>query len=113
MNKKQKRPASPEASENVVNTEHTEYVLRLFITGASPNSARAITNLKEICETHIKEKYSLEIIDVYQQHTLAESEQIIALPLLIKKSPLPERRMIGDMSNTTKVLSGLGLIPEV
>ncbi len=90
--------------------EGLEYILRLFITGASANSFRAISNLKQICETHIKGKYSLEIIDVYQQKALAETEQIIALPLLIKTLPLPKRRLIGDMSDKDKVLRGLGLI---
>ena len=85
------------------------YVLRLFITGASPNSLRAITNIKRICETHLTGKYELEIIDIYQQPTLAKTEQLIALPLLIKKFPLPERRFVGDMSDTDKVLKGLGL----
>ncbi len=89
--------------------ENEVYVLRLFVTGASPNSIRAITNIKKICETHLKDNYELEIIDVYQQPTIAESEQIIALPLLIKKSPSPERRLIGDMRDTQKVLRGLGL----
>jgi circadian clock protein KaiB len=87
-----------------------EYELRLFVTGASANSLKAISNLKQICEKHLKGKYSLEIIDVYQQKALAESEQIIALPLLIKTHPLPQRRFIGDMSDETKVLRGLGLI---
>jgi circadian clock protein KaiB len=86
-----------------------EYVLRLFITGASINSRRAIVNLKDICEKHLKDNYSLEIIDVYQQQTVAEKEQIIALPLLIKSRPLPARRLIGDMSDTEKVLKGLGI----
>jgi circadian clock protein KaiB len=86
-----------------------EYVLRLFITGATPNSVRAVTNIKQICEDHLKGRYSLEIIDVYQQMGIAEKEQLIALPLLIKKCPLPERRMIGDLSDTGKVLKGLGL----
>jgi len=85
------------------------YRLRLFVTGASPNSARAITNLKTICNEHLKEKYELEIIDIYQQPLIAQSEQIIALPLLIKKSPGMERRLIGDMSNKERVLRGLGL----
>lgn len=85
-------------------------VLRLFITGASLNSRRAVINLTELCEIHIKDRYSLEIIDVYQQKSIAEQEQIIALPLLIKSFPLPERRMIGDMSDTQKVLKGLGLL---
>ena len=85
------------------------FILRLFVTGASPNSTRAIANTKEICEKYLKDKYELEIIDVYQQPTIAETEQIIALPLLIKKSPSPERRLIGDMSDTQRVLRGLGL----
>jgi circadian clock protein KaiB len=86
------------------------YLLRLFITGAGPNSTRAITNLREICETHLKDNYELEIIDVYQQPTIAEHEQIIALPLLIKKAPGQERRLVGDMSDTERVLKGLGVL---
>jgi circadian clock protein KaiB len=93
--------------EYVVNDE--TYRLKLFITGASPNSSRAITNLKHICETYLKDNYQLEIIDVYQQPLIAEHEQIIALPLLIKSFPKPARRLIGDMSDTEKVLRGLGL----
>ena len=87
-----------------------EFVLRLFVTGASPNSIKAITNLKQICETHLKGRYDLQIIDVYQQGTVAINEQLVALPLLIKKLPFPERRMIGDLSDTEKVLKGLGLM---
>ena len=89
--------------------EGDKYVLQLFITGATPNSIRAITNVKEICEKHLRGKYSLEIVDVYQQADIAEKEQLIALPSLIKKCPLPERRLIGDLSDTGKVLKGLGL----
>jgi len=87
------------------------YVLRLFITGASPNSLRAIANIKAICDTHLKGGYELEIIDVYQQPLMAQSEQVIALPMLMKMSPSPVRRLIGDMSDTQKVLRGLGLSP--
>jgi circadian clock protein KaiB len=95
---------------NIEDTDvHDIYRLRLFITGASPNSIRAVNNLKMICETYLKENYEMEIVDVHQQPLIAESESIIALPLLIKKSPGPERRLIGDMSNTEKVLRGLGL----
>ena len=71
---------------------------------------RAVTNIKQICDDYLKDNYELEIIDVYQQKEVAEKEQIIALPLLIKKMPLPQRRMIGDLSDTEKVLKGLGLI---
>jgi len=91
------------------NAAATQYVLRLFITGASPNSIRAVENLKAICEEHLAGRYKLEIVDIHQQKELAEYENVIALPLLIKKSPGPERRMIGDMSDTKKVLRGLGL----
>lgn len=89
--------------------ENRQYILRLFVTGASVNSQRAVVNLKDICEKYIKDDYSLEIIDVYQQKQIAEREQLLALPLLIKSYPLPEKRMIGDMSDTEKVLKGLGI----
>jgi circadian clock protein KaiB len=85
------------------------YILKLFISGASPNSIQAINNLKAICEKFLKANYRLEIIDVHQDAALAKNEQIVALPLLIKKFPLPERKLIGNMSNTKKVLIGLGL----
>ncbi|MCF0057661.1 circadian clock KaiB family protein [Dyadobacter sp. CY356] len=90
--------------------ENERYALRLFVTGASTNSLRAISNIREICEKYLIGNYSLEIIDVYQQKDIAEKEQIIALPLLIKSYPFPERRLIGDMSDTQKVLKGLGLL---
>jgi circadian clock protein KaiB len=86
-----------------------EFVLRLFVTGASPNSLKAIENIKAFCENYIKDRYSLEIIDVYQQPLLAQQEQIVALPLLIKVSPAPVRRLIGDMSNIAKVFHGMGI----
>jgi len=86
-----------------------EYELRLFISGASSNSVKAVNNIKQICEGHIKNNYILEVIDVHQQQKLAEKEQLIALPMLIRKKPLPERKLVGDMSDTQKVLKGLGL----
>ena len=87
-----------------------KYILHLYVTGASLNSLRAIANIKAICEEHLNGKYSLEVIDVHQEEELAAKEQLIALPMLIKRNPLPERRMIGDMSNTEKVLRGLGVV---
>src|SRR5436189_1950633 len=90
-------------------TKKSALILKLFVSGASPNSVRAISNVKAICEAHIKSGYNLEIIDVYQNSELARREQIVALPLLIKKLPLPERKLIGDMSDTAKVLNGLGV----
>jgi circadian clock protein KaiB len=96
-------------SDKHVENKQAEYVLRLFVTGASPNSTRAISNLRRICDEHLEGRYSLEIIDVYQQEDAARKEQIIALPLLIKSRPLPERRLVGDMSDAQKVLRGLGI----
>lgn len=90
-------------------TNDEAYVFRLYITGASPNSSRAVTNLKSIFKKHLPYKYELEIIDVYQQPSIAKTEDIIALPLLVKKRPLPERRLIGDMSDTQKVLQSIGV----
>ncbi len=89
--------------------EAPPYELRLFVTGASANSVRAIVNLRRICETYLPGRYSLEVIDVHQQRLLAEQEQLIALPLLVKYAPYPERRLIGDLSDTEKVLRGLGI----
>jgi len=85
------------------------YVLRLYVTGATPRSRRAIANVKRICEQYLHGRYELEVIDLYQQPQLAEGEQIIAAPTLIKKLPLPLRRIIGDMSETEHVLVGLDL----
>jgi circadian clock protein KaiB len=86
-----------------------KYILRLYITGATSKSVLAITNLKKICEEYLEGRYELEVIDLYQQPQLAKDEQIIAAPTLIKKLPLPFRRIIGDMSNIEKVLIGLNL----
>lgn len=91
-------------------TEDEKYELRLFVTGTSPASVRAINNLHIILEQHLKDRYELEIIDVYQQPLLAKSEDISAIPVLIKKAPSPVRRLVGDMSDTNKVLRGLGLL---
>jgi circadian clock protein KaiB len=86
-----------------------EYIFRLYVTGATPNSLRAISNIKNICETHLSGKYSLEIIDVYKHQDQAAREQILALPMLIKIGPLPQRKLIGDLSNTKKVLEVLNI----
>lgn len=87
------------------------YVLRLYVTGTTPRSIRAIANLKQICEEHLKGRYTLEVIDLYQQPGLADGDQIVAVPTLIKRLPEPLKRLIGDMSDTDKVLVGLDLRP--
>ncbi|MEO8795576.1 MAG: circadian clock KaiB family protein [Daejeonella sp.] len=85
--------------------------LKLFVAGASPNSVRAIANVTQFVNNHLKGTYTLEIIDIHQQPMLAQSEQIIALPVLIKLNPGPVRRLVGDMSNTNRMIAGLDLVP--
>ena len=87
-----------------------EYVLRLFVTGMTTRSSRAVNNLRTICDEYLQGRYELEIIDIYQQPALTKGEQIVAAPTLIKKFPLPMRRIIGDMSNRDGVLLGLDLV---
>lgn len=88
------------------------YGLRLYVAGMTPRSARAIANIKEICEEHLKGRFTLEVIDIYQQPVLAEGDQIIAVPTLLKKLPPPLRRLIGDLSDRERVLIGLDLKPK-
>lgn len=89
-----------------------KYVLRLYITGMTPRSVRAIENLQEICNEYLAGQYQLEIIDIYQRPQLMQGEQIIATPTLIKQLPSPFRRFVGDLSNKEKVLFGLDLKPN-
>jgi circadian clock protein KaiB len=88
---------------------NAHYVLRLYITGTTLQSGRAILNIRKICEEHLEGRYELEVVDLSQHPTLAIGEQIIAAPTLIKKLPLPLRRFIGDMSQTERILLGLDL----
>jgi len=92
--------------------ESEAYVLRLYVTGLTPRSTLAIANVRKICDEHLEGRYELEVIDLYQQPRLAKGDQIIAAPTLIKTLPLPLRRLIGDMSNTEKVLIGMDLKPR-
>lgn len=86
-----------------------KYLLRLFVTGQTPRSVKSIENLKRLCERYLKGRYELEVIDIYQQPGLASEDQIIAAPTLIKKLPLPLRRLVGDFSNQDRVVVGLDL----
>jgi circadian clock protein KaiB len=90
-------------------SRQSKYVLRLYVSGPTLKSAQAVENIKRICEQHLKNRYDLEVIDVYQQPNLARDEQIVAAPTLIKRLPLPLRRLIGDLSNQKNVLRGLDL----
>lgn len=95
--------------QKIAKSKSETYLLRLYVTGSTPQSIRAIENIKKICEEYLKGRYELEVVDLYQKPSLAKGEQIIAAPTLIKKLPQPLRRIIGDMSNTERVLVGLDL----
>ena len=92
--------------------KNKEYVLRLYIAGATPRSIRAVANIREICHASLRDRYQLEVIDIYQQPALAKGEQVIAAPTLVKKLPPPLRRFIGDLSDTERILVGLDLQPK-
>jgi circadian clock protein KaiB len=85
------------------------YVLRLYVSGSTQRSIRAITNLKAICELHLRGRYDLTVVDLYEQKERAQKDQILVAPTLVRESPLPIRRMIGDLSSTARVLAILGL----
>jgi circadian clock protein KaiB len=103
------RSATEEFDQTVAGKSPDKYMLSLYITGSTSRSVLAITNLKKICEEYLEGGYELEVIDLYKNPLAARDEQIIAAPTLIKKLPLPFRRIIGDMSNKEKVLMGLDL----
>ncbi len=85
------------------------YRLMLYVTGATARSLRAIANVKAVCEQYLKGRYELEVVDIYQRPALARRDQIVAVPTLIKKLPVPVRLLVGDFSQTEHVLRGLGL----
>ena len=89
-----------------------KYVLRLYVTGMTPKSTRAVQNIKKICDEALHGRCDLEVIDIYQRPVLAQGEQIIATPTLVKKLPLPLRRFIGDLSDMERIILGLDLRPK-
>jgi circadian clock protein KaiB len=106
-------PAPAAAADDGSKGDASErYILRLYVAGMTSRSARAVENVRAFCEKHLEGRYELQVIDVYQQPALAKSEQLIAAPTLIKKLPLPLRRLIGDMSNEERILVGLDLVPR-
>jgi len=86
-----------------------KYLLRLYVTGTTGRSVRAIQNVRRICEAHLKGVYELEVVDLYKNLPLARGDQIIAAPTLIKRLPVPLRRLIGDLSDEQRVLAGLDI----
>jgi circadian clock protein KaiB len=103
------RPAQPKVTPATRKAVSSRYILKLYVAGRSPKSVNAIANIKKLCEANLQGRYVLEVIDLYQQPQLAQGEQIIAVPTLVRILPSPLRRIIGDMSNTERVLVGLDI----
>ncbi len=100
-----------EEESEIPKTESDRFELRLYVAGQTPKSIAAFNNLKKICEEHLAGKYSIEIIDLLKNPQLARGDQILAIPTLVRKLPQPLRKIIGDLSNTERVLVGLDLRP--
>jgi circadian clock protein KaiB len=88
------------------------FILRLYVAGQTPKSMIAFANLKKICEDYLKGQYNIEVVDLLENPTLASGDQILAIPTLVRKLPHPVRKIIGDLSNTERVLIGLDLLPR-
>jgi circadian clock protein KaiB len=112
MNDSNYKDSTEEFEKALRDRSDKNYTLRLFVSGMTPRSMRAIENIKRICEEHLKGCYDLEVIDIYQRPELAKDAQLITAPTLIKQLPDPLRRLIGDLSDTEKVLVSLDLLPK-
>jgi circadian clock protein KaiB len=112
MGIKKGKTSTDEFEKAAAKRRPAKYVLRLYITGMTPKSTLAIANVQKLCEEYLAGCYELDVIDIYQQPKLAKGEQIIATPTLVKKLPLPLRRLIGNMSDTERFLVGIDLKPK-
>ena len=110
LTKKQK-PSNGRPSQ-AASEEPSRWNLRLYVAGQTPRSVTAFRNLKEICEEYLKDQYHIEVIDLMENPTLARGDQILAVPTLVRKLPQPIRKIIGDLSNTERVLVGLDIQPR-
>jgi circadian clock protein KaiB len=108
---KRSGPKSRAAVANPEAAEHWE--LRLYVAGQTPRSLAAFANLKKICETHLRGKYRIEVIDLLVNPELARADQIIAIPTLVRQLPPPVKKLIGDLSNTERTLVGMQLVPQL
>ena len=106
---KRKRGSPEDAPQPGSNASEAKYILRLYISRSTEKSTRAVENLQRVCEQYLVGRYDLKVIDIHQQASLARAEQIVAVPTLIKRLPLPLQRLVGDMSDHNKVLFGLDL----
>ncbi len=95
-----------------MNRAHEEFALRLYVAGQTPKAVRAFENLRKICDEHLSGRYTIEVIDLIENPALGRGDQILALPTLVRRLPTPIKKIIGDLSNTERVLVGLDLRPR-
>ena len=107
-----KKPTAPARTPNARKAKAETYILRLYVAGQTPKSVAAFDNLKKICEEHLAGRYKLQVVDLLENPKLARGDQILAIPTLVRKLPEPVRKIIGDLSNTERVLIGLDLLPR-
>ncbi len=105
-----KKPRATKRSNHRAKPEH--YILRLYVAGQTPRCVQAFANLKKICEEHLAGRYEIEVVDLLENPRLAAGDQILAIPTLVRKLPPPVRKIIGDLSNTERVLVGLAIEPK-
>ena len=110
-NVKEKEETTP-LDQKLVDIEPNSWILRLYVAGKTPKSVTAFNNLKTICEEQLKGEYTIEVIDLLVNPHLGRDDQILAVPTLVRKLPVPVRKIIGDLSNTARVLVGLDLLPK-
>lgn len=104
-------PSARAFEQAIAAAPDSRFVLRLYVSGMTPRSRQAIENIRNVCEEHLAGRYDLEIIDIYQQPGLAKEGQVIAAPTLVKKLPLPLRKIIGDMGDPGRIMVVLGIVP--
>jgi len=110
--KKSRQKSSNGHQQQTESTDANRWNLRLYVAGQTPRSLTAFKNLKDICEEYLKGQYHIEVIDLMENPTLARGDQILAIPTLVRKLPQPIRKIIGDLSNTERVLVGLDIQPR-
>jgi len=103
-------PHTAEPSDGVPETEC--FRLRLYVAGQSPKSLKALSNLKRMCEEHLQSRYEIEVVDLVEHPRLAAGDEIVAIPTLVRRLPVPMRKIIGDLSDSERVLVGLQLLPK-
>jgi circadian clock protein KaiB len=105
-------PSAQEFERAIAESPEAHFVLRLYVSGMTARSRQAIDNIRALCQQHLAGRYDLEVIDIYQQPAKAKEGQVIAAPTLVKKLPLPLRKVVGDMADPGRIMLVLGIVPS-